>query len=115
MPRMGIAQRIAAVHEALDAAPVLWMTGAELGSVPDVEDQISLWLYKHKTAEELADTLTHEAVHLSDMDLSEGAVNTVTAALMARPDWRVIAFARVAQELFDALHGLKKRNRIEVA
>jgi hypothetical protein len=96
--------------KALKAAEISWANGKELGFVTNSDDHhILLWPYQHDSIDSLLTTLTHEVVHIVEDTLPEGAVETVTLALMKSPDWRGHVAHRIAQEFFAFLLRARKK------
>jgi len=107
-------RRIADYLEELKQVVIVWMGGDEIGMIPDSRHDVYLWPYapSHSNIEALAQTLTHEIVHIVDGLDNEGQVNAIAAALMKRPTWRLAVFLRLADEYHKAIRSLEKKVRL---
>lgn len=69
---------------------------------------IVLLLANHSSAEDLVDTVVHEAVHLAYPHLSEAAVRATVTRMLKRPEVALAATQRACQVLWQVYRELRK-------
>lgn len=118
-----MALRLGPYQRKLEQADFDYLGGHEYAAIADTPHTVFVLPLRHTSAEELADSVTHEAVHRvhrtwkDDYAKSTDKVRDRTAALMADPAWQIVVYRRLALELLrilkaavveDVLDGLKE-------
>lgn len=102
--------RVTTVLETVERAPIdyaLWPTAGLVSQ----GGCIVLLLSNHRSAEDVLDTIVHEAVHLAYPDLQEPAVRAAVQRLLRNQRVALAAARRACAVLWDAYLELKRKVR----